>query len=357
MADVSARHDFYAAARERFKLRLRLNGAAAACQTPAASGVVDGCGCDGCDCALPAVAGGEIETATMVVAGVRFRDSGKTYYVAPGELALTVGQAVVVDTSRGREIGTVVVAPHEQIASRLDGDVRPVARVATDLDLAQAEAVRARNGEALRVFAAKIRDHKLPMKPISVEPTFDGSRLTLYFSSYGRVDFRELVRDLAGYFHCRIELRQVGPREEARLLGGLGRCGRPLCCSTWLPQFADVSMTMARTQDLSNNPGKVSGVCGKLLCCLSYENDQYVQARASLPRLGQEVETAQGRGYVHALRILKEEVVVRLEAGEDVTLEVGQYTVTGGGHEHNPNPYARRRRPRRDSAEPTPPGA
>jgi cell fate regulator YaaT (PSP1 superfamily) len=195
------------------------------------------------------------------------------------------------------------------------------------------------------------------MKPISAEFGFDGSRLTLHLSSNGRVDFRELVRDLAGHFHCRIELRQVGPRDEARLLGGLGRCGRPLCCSTWLPQFADVTMTMARTQDLSNNPSKVSGVCGKLLCCLSYENDQYAESRALLPRLGQRVQTAQGPGYVHALQILKEQVVVRLESGDDVVLEAGQLTTVGGVPDENP--YARRRRPRRDTAEepqpPTPP--
>jgi cell fate regulator YaaT (PSP1 superfamily) len=338
----------YAAARERFKLRLRLLGVSGAAPKPD----FGDCGCDGCGCALPAIAGGEVAVAETRVAGVRFRDSGKTYYVAPGALELTVGQSVIVDTSRGREIGMVVVAPHDVATSRLEGDVRPVVRVATSDDLTRAEHMRDRHGEALRVFATKIRDHKLPMKPISAEHVFDGSRLTFYFSSNGRVDFRELVRDLAGHFHCRIELRQVGPRDEARLLGGLGRCGRPLCCSTWLPQFADVTMTMARTQDLSNNPSKVSGVCGKLLCCLSYENDQYAEARQRLPRLGQEVETERGRGYVHALHILKEQAVVRLESGEELTVEPGQFTAMRGHSEHA---GARRRRPRRDSAEPPTP--
>jgi cell fate regulator YaaT (PSP1 superfamily) len=353
MAELSVvdaeRRAFYAAARERFKLRMQLNQPATACQASPDSFFVTGCGCDGCACALPDVAGGAVAAPAARVAGVRFRDSGKTYYVEPGGFDLRVGEPVVVDTSRGREIGAVVVAPHEVISSRLEGDLRPVVRVATADDLAQSEAQRERHGEAIRVFAAKIRDHRLPMKPISAEFSFDGSRLTLHFSSNGRVDFRELVRDLAGHFHCRIELRQVGPRDEARLLGGLGRCGRPLCCSTWLPQFADVTMTMARTQDLSNNPSKVSGVCGKLLCCLSYENDQYADSRALLPRLGQRVQTAQGPGYVHALQILKEHVVVRLESGDEVVVEAEQLTAIGGVPDDHP--YARRRRPRRDTAE------
>jgi cell fate regulator YaaT (PSP1 superfamily) len=199
------------------------------------------------------------------------------------------------------------------------------------------------------VFAARARDHKLPMKPVSAEYSFDGSRLTIYFSANGRVDFRELVRDLARHFGCRIELRQIGPRDEARLLGGLGRCGRPLCCSTWLPQFADVSMTMAKTQDLSLNPDKVSGVCGKLLCCLSYENPQYAEARKQLPRLGQEVTTEHGAGYVHALHILKELVTVRLESGEDIVVGADQIISLGATNDT----VARRgrRRVRRDTAE------
>jgi cell fate regulator YaaT (PSP1 superfamily) len=296
---------------------------------------------------LPAVEGGEVDAPPVRVAGVRFRDSGKTYYVSSDGRELAIGQKVVVDTSRGREIGQVVIAPQQVIANLLEGELRPIVRVATDDDLALAESLRGRMGEALRVFAAKIRDHGLPMKPISGEYTADGARLTLYFSANGRVDFRELVRDLAGHFHCRIELRQVGPRDEARLLGGLGRCGRPLCCSTWLPQFADVSMTMAKTQDLSTNPNKVSGVCGKLLCCLSYENDTYAEARGRLPRLGQEVEIEQGKGYVAALHILKELVTVRLESGEEFLLAPEQVKASGPA----PEGGLRRRRPRRDTAE------
>ena len=305
------------------------------------------CGCDGCECALPAVEGGSVELASTDVAGVRFRDSGKTYYVDPACNDLQVGQYVIVESSRGQELAQVVIAPQQVIASTLEGELRPIVRIATEQDLQLADAKRAEQGAALRVFAARVRDHKLPMKPVSAEYSFDGSRLTLNFSANGRVDFRELVRDLARHFGCRIELRQIGPRDEARLLGGLGRCGRPLCCSTWLPQFADVSMTMAKTQDLSLNPDKVSGVCGKLLCCLSYENGQYAEARTRLPRLGQEVTTEQGPGYVHALHILKELVTIRLDSGENVVLAPSEMTLLGTTSDAAPR--RGRRRIRRDS--------
>ncbi len=335
-------HADHAAARERFRDRVRLMGAASAFRAEQIA-----CGCDGCECALPAVEGGAIELAAADVAGVRFRDSGKTYYVHPSGTELHVGQHVIVESSRGQELAQVVIAPQQVIASTLEGELRPIVRIATEDDLRRAEAKRAEHGDALRTFAARVRDHKLPMKPISAEYSFDGSRLTLTFSANGRVDFRELVRDLARHFGCRIELRQIGPRDEARLLGGLGRCGRPLCCSTWLPQFADVSMTMAKTQDLSLNPDKVSGVCGKLLCCLSYENGQYAEARTRLPRLGQEVTTEQGPGYVHALHILKELVTIRLDSGEDVVLAPSEMIVLGTTSDTSPR--RGRRRVRRDT--------
>lgn len=337
-------HVDHAAARERFRDRVRLLGAANAFRSAQVA-----CGCDGCECALPTVEGGAVELASAQVAGVRFRDSGKTYYVDPSGADLQIGQHVIVESSRGQELAQVVITPRQVVANTLEGALRPIVRVATDNDLTLAEAKRAEQGDALRVFAAKVRDHKLPMKPISAEYAFDGTRLTLNFSANGRVDFRELVRDLARRFGCRIELRQIGPRDEARLLGGLGRCGRPLCCSTWLPQFADVSMTMAKTQDLSLNPDKVSGVCGKLLCCLSYENSQYAEARTRLPRLGQEVTTEHGPGYVHALHILKDLVTVRLDSGEDVVLSPGEITVLGTTSDAAPR--RGRRRVRRDTAE------
>ena len=336
-------HADHVAARERFRDRVRLMGAANAFR----AGQIT-CGCDGCECALPSVEGGAVEMAQADVAGVRFRDSGKTYYVHPAGNEIEIGQHVVVDSSRGQELAQVVIAPQQVIASTLEGELRPIVRIASEDDLRLAETKRAEQGEALRIFAAKVRDHKLPMKPVSAEYSFDGSRLTLNFSANGRVDFRELVRDLARHFGCRIELRQIGPRDEARLLGGLGRCGRPLCCSTWLPQFADVSMTMAKTQDLSLNPDKVSGVCGKLLCCLSYENSQYAESRTRLPRLGQEVTTEQGPGYVHALHILKELVTIRLDSGEDVVLAPDAMTIHNTTSDNAPR--RGRRRVRRDSA-------
>jgi len=336
----------FAAARERFRLRLRLNGVGESDASAHGSG---DCGCEGCACALPAIEGGAVEAPQVAVAGVRFRDSGKTYYVEGSGYELTSGDRVVVDTSRGREIGTVVIAPQQVVVNMLEGELRPIVRVATDDDLEAERALVEHQGEALHILARKIAEHNLPMKPISAECSIDGTRMTFYFSANGRIDFRELVRDLASHFRCRIELRQVGPRDEARLLGGLGRCGRPLCCSTWLPQFADVTMTMAKTQDLPHNPGKISGVCGKLLCCLSYENDQYASMRSVLPRLGQEVETAQGRGYVHALHLLKEMVTVRLESGEEVVVGTEGFTATAPPPEASQSP--RRRRPRRDSVE------
>ncbi len=339
----SPAHADHAAARERFRDRIRLMGVADVFRAEQIA-----CGCDGCECALPVVEGGAVDVAATDVAGVRFYDSGKTYYVDPDGRDLQVGQHVIVESSRGQELAQVVIAPQQVIGSTLEGELRPIVRVATEHDLLLAGSKRAEQGAALRTFAAKVRDHRLPMKPISAEYSFDGTRLTFNFSANGRVDFRELVRDLARHFGCRIELRQIGPRDEARLLGGLGRCGRPLCCSTWLPQFADVSMTMAKTQDLSLNPEKMSGVCGKLLCCLSYENNQYAEARTRLPRLGQEVTTEQGPGYVHALHILKEMVTIRLDAGEDVVLPPTDVIILGTMSDAYPR--RGRRRIRRDSA-------
>ena len=338
----------YAEARERFRERVMLANTASSFRSMLQ---LNGCGCDGCECALPIVEGGSIDFEERQVAGVRFRDSGRTYYVDPAGAALHHGQWVLVETTRGQELAQVVIAPQDVVVNLLDGEVRPIVRVATGDDLQSAANHAEQEGEALRTFATMARDHGLMMKPVSAEYAFDGSRLTLYFSANGRVDFRDLVRDLARYFNCRIELRQIGPRDEARLLGGLGRCGRPLCCSTWLPQFADVSMTMAKTQDLSLNPDKVSGVCGKLLCCLSYENNQYQQSRSRLPRLGQDVMTEQGPGYVHAMQILREMVTIRLESGEDVTLTPGEFTVVKGAGGVGDPSRNRRRRPRRDTGE------
>ncbi len=352
MSDGASQVD---AARARFRERMLVASAAGPFRALQSLQTLNSCGCDGCEHALPAVEGGEaaLDLPSVQIAGVRFRDSGRTYYVDPGAYDLQQGQHVVIETSRGQELAKVVLAPQEVLAATLDGEVRPVVRVATERDLENAESRRVDQGAALRVFAQKIRDHRLAMKPIAAEWAFNGSRITFSFSSAQRIDFRELVRDLGRHFNTRIELRQVGQRDEARLLGGLGRCGRPLCCSTWLPQFADVSMTMARTQDLPPNPDKISGVCGKLLCCLSYENDEYLQARARMPRLGQEVTTEKGPGFVRALQILKETATIELDTTEVITLAMGEFTVLSTNR-GAAAVRGKRRKPRRDSSAPTP---
>ena len=269
------------------------------------------------------------------VAGVRFRDSGRLYYFDAVQFALEPGDWVVVDTERGQEAGRVIVAPHQLLLNQLQGDLRPVRRRLSDDDVELMDRLKRESASAVRTFSDLIREHRVPVKPISASFSFDGSLLTLSYAPHQgieRPDLRALGRDLARTFGCRVDLRAVSPREEARLLGGLGRCGRTLCCSSWLPVFPEITMGMAKTQDLALNPSKVSGVCGRLLCCLSYENEQYKQLKSVLPRLGQRVETPEGPGQVVSLQILKELVTVRLEqSGEHKTLpsgDLGQRAVT-----------------------------
>lgn len=248
------------------------------------------------------------------VVGARFIDSGQVYFFDPGGLDLALGDWIVVSTSRGHEAAKVVIAPNQVAASQLKGDLKRVERRLSERDITKMESLRKESASALRTFGAMIRARHLPMKPISAEYNFDGSSLTLNFSAAERVDFRELARELGKQFRCRVELRQVSARDEAKLLGGLGRCGRTLCCSTWLPMFPDISMGMAKTQDLSLNPSKVSGVCGRLLCCLSYENEQYRQLKAVMPKLAQKIETPLGSGTVVSLQLLKGVVTVLLDS-------------------------------------------
>lgn len=247
------------------------------------------------------------------VVGARFIDSGQVYFFGPGNTELANGDWIVVETSRGNEAARVVIAPHQVAASQLKGDLKPIVRKMNERDIERMESFRKESASAIRVFRNEIRARKLPMKPISAEYSFDGSHLTLNFSAADRVDFRDLARDLNQKLHCRVELRQVSARDEARLLGGVGRCGRTLCCSTWLPMFPEITMGMSKTQDLSLNPSKVSGVCGRLLCCLSYENDQYRQMKAVMPKLGQKTDTPHGQGTVVSLQLLKGLVTVLLD--------------------------------------------
>jgi len=209
----------------------------------------------------------------MEAVGVRFKKAGKIYYFDPGFLTLKPGDAVVVETARGVEFGSVVTGPVEVAAE--PGELKPVLRKATEEDIRQALANKEKERQAFRICQEKILAHGLPMKLIGVDYTLDGSKIVFYFTAEGRVDFRQLVRDLASVFKTRIELRQVGVRDEAKMLGGIGPCGRELCCGTWLCEFAPVSIRMAKGQNLVLNPTKISGICGRLMCCLRYEALNY----------------------------------------------------------------------------------
>jgi cell fate regulator YaaT (PSP1 superfamily) len=248
-----------------------------------------------------------------VVVGIRFKDSGKTYFFDPnGLLALAQGDQVIVETVRGLELAKVAYAPHNVPEAEIVGDLRPVVRRADQSDFDRMRLLGERHEEVLARCAEKIAEHTLPMRLVKAEYSFDGSRLTFYFTADKRIDFRSLVRDLARTFKTRIELRQIGPRDEAKLLGGIGPCGRLLCCATFLPDYARVSIKMAKDQDLPLNPSKISGVCGRLLCCLSYEHDQYLQIKAELPRRGAWVQTPDGPGEVVAVNVVRETVTVEL---------------------------------------------
>jgi cell fate regulator YaaT (PSP1 superfamily) len=292
-----------ARARERFRDRLQ------------AGEKVGACGCSDED----AVRGQDDGSPPECVVGVRFRDSGRVYYFQPQSDALNVGDWVVVPTARGREAARVVIAPHQVRRALLQGDLKMIERRLGEDDVARMESFRRRGGEAIRAFGERARGRRLGVKPIAADFNFDGTIVTVSYSIPDRENGPDaaalpaLARELASHFGCRVELKQVGPRDEARLLGGLGRCGRTLCCSSWLPVFPEISMGMAKNQELPLNPAKVSGVCGRLLCCLSYENDQYRQMKAVMPRLGQTIETPDGSGQVVSMHLLRELVTVRLD--------------------------------------------
>jgi cell fate regulator YaaT (PSP1 superfamily) len=252
------------------------------------------------------------------VIGIRFKDSGKTYHFDPQQIRLELGDWAIVETVRGPELGRVALLPTEIPQEHVIGELKPVLRRATEDDLHSLAHLQQYEPEALQICAEKVAEHQLPMELIKAEYNFDGSRLTFFFTADKRVDFRALVRDLARTFRTRIELRQVGPRDEAKLLGGIGPCGRLLCCSTFLPDFARVSIKMAKDQDLPLNPSKISGVCGRLLCCLSYEHEQYLEIKAELPQRGDWVQTPEGPGEVIAVNVVKENVTVQLGDGNTI---------------------------------------
>jgi len=273
-----------------------------------------------------------------LVIGVRFEPAAKVYYFDPaGFENLTVGEYVIVDTARGEEVGKVVIAPREVSDQEIVGRLKGIQRQATALDLAQLATYRYKEHEALERCSQKAKEYNLPMKVVRAEYNYDGSRLVFYFVSETRVDFRELVRDLAQSFKAHIELRQIGVRDEAKLMGGLGRCGLTLCCATWLTDFNPVSIKMAKQQDLPLSPMEISGVCGRLLCCLAYENDAYTAAKARLPKQGEIIDTAHGRGKIVQVNVIKEAVQVELES--QVIVEVSYQDV-----EAPPSVDRRRRR-------------
>ncbi|HBC91900.1 MAG TPA: stage 0 sporulation protein [Pelotomaculum sp.] len=249
----------------------------------------------------------------LIVVGIRFKKAGKIYYFDPGDLPLTIGEGVIVETARGVEYGDVVAGPLQVDEDEVVAPLKKVIRKATVEDCQQLAANKEKECRAFQVGLEKIAVHKLPMKLVGVEQTFDGNKIIFYFTAEGRIDFRELVKDLAAVFRTRIELRQIGVRDEAKLVGGLGCCGRELCCATWLSDFASVSIRMAKEQNLSLNPTKISGICGRLMCCLKYENESYEHARGEFPDTGSWVTTPDGEGKVVGMNIFKKHVSVELK--------------------------------------------
>lgn len=268
------------------------------------------------------------------VISVKFKGRGKSYYFAPGDKQIKSGQQVIVETSKGLEIADCTHANHFVNDDAVVQPLRPVVRIATADDLRIAEINKKREKEAFEICQKKIAEHGLDMKLIDVECNFDGSKTMFFFTSDGRVDFRELVKDLAGIFRNRIELRQIGVRDEAKMLGGLGICGRPFCCSRFLDEFQPVSTKMAKVQSMSLNPSKISGSCGRLMCCLRYEQEAYEELVKSVPKQGAFVETPDGYGNVTQVNLLRQLVKVKLDGGGDGELKtfraVEVATVPGG---------------------------
>jgi cell fate regulator YaaT (PSP1 superfamily) len=261
------------------------------------------------------------------VVGIRFKRTGRVYYFDPAGIELDVDDQVVVQTTRGMELGKVVIAPRQVLASEISEPLKPIIRKAEAEDIESWKNLEAKEEEALIECGKMIARFELPMKLISAEYNLDNSRLTFYFSAEERVDFRKLVKELMGRFKTRVELRQVGPRDEAKLIGGFGRCGRPLCCATFLSEFDPISIKMAKEQDLPLNPMKISGVCGRLMCCLAYESEQYRDMKERMPKAGQRVSTPMGTASVVSSNPLKETVMVELESEATVELPLTDISI------------------------------
>ena len=249
------------------------------------------------------------------IVGIQFQNNGKIHYFDACDLMMKPGDYVVADTAKGMDLGEVVIGIRE-VEESANAPMRKIIRIATPQDIQHSTENREKEREAYQTCQKKIAEHQLDMKLVSVEYAFDNSKILFYFTANGRVDFRSLVKDLASVFKMRIELRQIGVRDEAKMLGGLGPCGRPICCGAFLDEFQPVSIKMAKEQNLSLNPTKISGVCGRLMCCLKYEQDHYEQTRKKMPKTGREVSTPAGTGIVSDLNILKETVSVRITTGD-----------------------------------------
>lgn len=260
----------------------------------------------------------------VTVIGVRFSTGGRVYDFDPGDAEIHAGDSVIVETARGTELGTVAKPPHEIPDEMVILPLKPIVRVATENDIRKKEEFSAKEGKAFSTCEEKIKKHELDMKLVRAEYAFDGSKLVFYFTADDRVDFRELVKDLASEFKTRIELRQIGVRDEARMLGGLGSCGRPVCCNSFLDEFRPVSIKMAKEQNLSLSPTKISGLCGRLMCCLQYEQAAYDHMKGKMPKVGKPVITPDGTGTVMENNAITEKTRVKLLA-EDGTIEIREY--------------------------------
>ncbi len=256
------------------------------------------------------------------VIGVRFRIAGKVYFFDPGKFEIKQGDHVIVETARGIEYGTVIGAPREVDDEKVVQPLKSVLRIANQKDDEQEASNRQKEKDAFKICLEKIRKHGLQMKLIDAEYTFDNNKVLFYFTADGRIDFRELVKDLASVFKTRIELRQIGVRDETKILGGIGICGRPLCCHTHLSEFAPVSIKMAKEQNLSLNPTKISGVCGRLMCCLKNEEETYEELNRKLPNVGDYVTTDDGlKGEVHSVNVLRQLVKVVVDVGDEKEIQ------------------------------------
>ena len=270
------------------------------------------------------------------IIGVRFKSTGKMYYFDPLDFEIRRGMHVIVETSRGVEYGEVTLGIREADENEVIKPLKGVLRIATDEDTARHKSNKEKEREAFSVCAAKIREHGLEMKLIEVEYAFDGSKLLFYFTADGRVDFRELVKDLASVFRTRIELRQIGVRDESKTMGSIGMCGRNLCCSQFLGSFVPVSIKMAKEQGLSLNPSKISGACGRLMCCLKYEQDTYEALMADFPKQGTVIETPSGKGTVVSVALLRGKVKVKLEDENETTLKEFDISELNGENKEEP---------------------